>query len=293
VGSEGEDGLDSDKDPGQAAITTTSSGEPEGSGKALPTGARLAEFEIIRVLGEGGFGIVYLAFDQQLHRHVAIKEYFPSSYAVRRDAQTITALSPNQAETYRAGMASFIEEARLLARFEHPALVKVLRYWEANGTAYMVMPHYAGRTLRDLLKTPDEYSTEVELRWLMSPLLDAVAVMHDEHCFHRVFTWSFGRLLCAAAVVCARASVIVASAAVGIVSFMASSSCTRVVASPLVRSTTPGSARRRRPSAARACCRAPRRGRSRSACGRRAPSPRSLAARACCRAPRRARASAS
>jgi serine/threonine protein kinase len=178
-------GLDDQKDTGQAAITTTSSGEPEAVGKALPTGAALGEFQIVRVLGEGGFGIVYLAFDQTLHRHVAIKEYFPATYAVRRDAQTITALSPNHADTYRAGMASFIEEARLLARFEHPALLKVLRYWEGNGTAYMVMPHYQGRTLRELLKMPDEFSTEIELRGLMSPLLDAVAVMHDEQCFHR------------------------------------------------------------------------------------------------------------
>lgn len=177
--------MSNEKDQGQAAITTNSSGQPEAAGKALPTGAKIAEFEIIRVLGEGGFGIVYLAFDTLLHRHVAIKEYFPSSYAVRRDAQTITALSPNHVDTYRAGMASFIEEARLLARFEHPSLVKVLRYWEANGTAYMVMPHYQGRTLRDLLKLPDEFSTEIELRSLMSPLLDAVAVMHDEQCFHR------------------------------------------------------------------------------------------------------------
>jgi TPR repeat protein/serine/threonine protein kinase len=177
--------LDDNKDAGQAAITNTSGGEPEATGKALPTGAKIGEFEIIRVLGEGGFGIVYLAFDQTLHRHVAIKEYFPASYAVRRDGQTITALSPNHVDTYRAGMASFIEEARLLARFEHPALVKVLRYWEANGTAYMVMPHYQGRTLRELLKMPDEFSTEIELRALMSPLLDAVAVMHDEHCYHR------------------------------------------------------------------------------------------------------------
>ena len=177
--------MDEPKDAGQAAISNTSSGAPEAAGKALPTGAKIGEFEIIRVLGEGGFGIVYLAFDQTLHRHVAIKEYFPASYAVRRDAQTITALSPNHLDTYRAGMASFIEEARLLARFEHPALLKVLRYWEANGTAYMVMPHYQGRTLRELLKMPDEFSTEIELRALMSPLLDAVAVMHDEQCFHR------------------------------------------------------------------------------------------------------------
>ena len=176
--------MDSEKDAGQAAITNTSGGQPEAVGKALPTGARIAEFEIIRVLGEGGFGIVYLAFDQLLHRHVAIKEYFPSSYAVRRDAQTITALSPSHEDTYRAGMASFIEEARLLARFEHPSLLKVLRYWESNGTAYMVMPHYQGRTLRELIKC-DAYTTEAELRALMSPLLDAVAVMHDEQCFHR------------------------------------------------------------------------------------------------------------
>jgi serine/threonine protein kinase len=177
--------LDSEKDAGQAAVTNASGGEPAAAGKALPTGARINEFEIIRVLGEGGFGIVYLAFDTLLHRHVAIKEYFPASYAVRRDEHTITALSPSHLETYRAGMASFIEEARLLARFEHPALVKVLRYWEAHGTAYMVMPHYQGRTLRDLLKMPDEFSTEIELRALAAPLLDAVAVMHEEHCFHR------------------------------------------------------------------------------------------------------------
>lgn len=177
--------MDSEKDAGQAAITNTSSGQPEAVGKALPTGARIAEFEIIRVLGEGGFGIVYLAFDQLLHRHVAVKEYFPSSYAVRRDAQTITALSPSHEDTYRAGMASFIEEARLLARFEHPALLKVLRYWESNGTAYMVMPHYQGRTLKELIRGGDAYSTEAELRALMEPLLDAVAVMHDEQCFHR------------------------------------------------------------------------------------------------------------
>ncbi|MFO1305436.1 MAG: serine/threonine-protein kinase [Burkholderiales bacterium] len=177
--------MDNPSDDGQAAVTSTSGTPPEAVGKALPTGARIAEFEIIRVLGEGGFGLVYLAFDQLLHRHVAIKEYFPSSYAVRRDAQTITALSPSHEETYRAGMASFIEEARLLARFEHPALVKVLRYWESNGTAYMVMPHYQGRTLKDLLKSGDAFSTEAELRTLMSPLLEAVAVMHDEQCFHR------------------------------------------------------------------------------------------------------------
>src|SRR4030095_10416475 len=125
--------LDDNKDAGQAAITNTTGGEPEATGKALPTGSKIGEFEIIRVLGEGGFGLVSRAFDQTLHRHVAIKEYFPASYAVRRDAQTITALSPNHLDTYRAGMASFIEEARPLARSENPARRTALSHWEGSG----------------------------------------------------------------------------------------------------------------------------------------------------------------
>src|SRR5688572_5588910 len=128
---------------------------------ALPVGLRLGEFEIRSVLGVGGFGIVYHAFDHALERDVAIKEYMPSSMAARsEDTLHVSLLSQGHAETFTLGLKSFVNEARLLARFDHPSLVKVHRFWEANGTAYMVMPLYRGRTLKALRlaagRAPDE-----------------------------------------------------------------------------------------------------------------------------------------
>lgn len=114
---------------------------------ALEPGVRVAEFEIQRVLGIGGFGIVYLAFDHALERLVALKEYMPSSLAARRSGCRVAVRSQSHAQTFGVGMRSFVGEAKLLARFDHPALLKVFRFWEDNGTAYMAMPYYQGRTL--------------------------------------------------------------------------------------------------------------------------------------------------
>ena len=155
-------------------------------GHTLPPGQQLRDYRIDAVLGEGGFGIVYLAMDMALQRHVAIKEYMPSAMASRASASlTVIVKSANHAETFAAGLRSFVNEARLLARFDHPALVKVHQFWEQNGTAYMVMPYYEGptlkRTLADLRRPPTEGEVR---RWLM-PLLDALAVLHAERCYHR------------------------------------------------------------------------------------------------------------
>src|SRR5262249_44595626 len=117
--------------------------------------------------------------------NVAIKEYLPSAYAIRRGDYTIAVRSQQFKATFDAGLRSFIQEARLLAQFEHPALVKVLRFWEANGTAYMAMPLYQGLTLRDTLKTHPGFSTEAVLKSLVSPLFDAVTLLHEQQCFHR------------------------------------------------------------------------------------------------------------
>jgi predicted ATPase len=143
-------------------------------------------YRIDRVLGEGGFGIVYLAFDAGLDRHVAIKEYLPSSMAARAgDGLTVVVKSASHAETFEIGLRSFVNEARLLARFDHPALIKVHQFWEGHGTAYMAMPFYEGPTLRGALATLGRPPTEDELRpWLM-PLLDALEVLHKDNCFHR------------------------------------------------------------------------------------------------------------
>ncbi|MDE2400435.1 MAG: serine/threonine protein kinase [Burkholderiales bacterium] len=152
---------------------------------ALPAGTRLGEFEIERVLGVGGFGIVYLAFDHALERQVAIKEYMPAALSARGRDLNIVLRSVSHAETFALGLRSFINEARLLARFDHPALVKVYRFWEDHGTAYMVMPYYRGRTVqraRSEMKAPPD---EAWLRQLIEPVLGALDCLHREQVFHR------------------------------------------------------------------------------------------------------------
>ncbi|WP_213958581.1 MULTISPECIES: serine/threonine-protein kinase [unclassified Variovorax] len=153
---------------------------------ALREGTRLAGYEIIDVIGRGGFGIVYLAFDNLLERHIAIKEYLPASLGVRAPLSPyVTPRSHRSREAFGAGLRSFINEARLLARFNHPSLVKVLRFWEANGTAYMAMPYCQGPTLADELAALGRSPDEDELRRLLRPLLDGLAAMHAVNCFHR------------------------------------------------------------------------------------------------------------
>ncbi|MCA1245706.1 serine/threonine-protein kinase [Massilia sp. MS-15] len=151
---------------------------------ALPPGTRLGEFEITGILGEGGFGIVYLAYDSSLERQVALKEYMPS-FAARSTEVHVSVRSAQNAESYEAGLRSFVNEARLLAQFDHPSLVKVYRFWEANGTAYMVMPYYRGTTLKQTLKDLEAAPDETWLQQLLAPLLDALDQIHQHQCFHR------------------------------------------------------------------------------------------------------------
>ena len=151
----------------------------------LPVGTRLGEFEITALIGEGGFGIVYLAQDHSLQRRVALKEYMPSSLAARAGGSQVQVKSARHRETFEAGLKSFINEARLLASFDHPSLVKVYRFWEANGTAYMVMPLLDGSTLKDVLKGMGQRPDEAWLRSVLGPLTEALLVIHAEQCYHR------------------------------------------------------------------------------------------------------------
>lgn len=152
---------------------------------ALPAGTRLAEFEVERVLGVGGFGIVYLAFDHALQRQVAIKEYMPAALAARGQGLDVSLRSASHEETFALGLRSFINEARLLARFDHPALVKVYRFWEEHGTAYMVMPYYRGQTVQNARREMSAPPDEAWLRQLIEPVLGALDSLHREHVFHR------------------------------------------------------------------------------------------------------------
>ncbi len=153
--------------------------------EALPAGTRVAEFEVRRLLGSGGFGIVYLAWDHALEREVALKEYMPGTLAGRGAGLQVSVRSASTADTFALGLRSFINEARLLARFDHPSLVKVYRFWEDNGTAYMVMPHYVGRTLRQARQGMVVPPGEAACRRVLDALLSALETLHREGVYHR------------------------------------------------------------------------------------------------------------
>jgi serine/threonine protein kinase len=153
---------------------------------ALVSGTRLGEFEILGLLGVGGFGMVYRAYDHSLHRDVAIKEYMPTSLARRADdVLNISIRTSADHPTFQVGLASFVGEARMLAKFEHPSLVRVFRFWEANGTAYMVMPLYRGMTLKQARKRMQTPPNEAWLRKVLWSILGALKVLHRGHALHR------------------------------------------------------------------------------------------------------------
>ncbi len=152
---------------------------------ALPVGTRLGEYELRSLLGVGGFGIVYLAFDHALEREVAIKEYMPASLAGRTETMFVSLRSSSDAETFALGLKSFVNEAKLLARFDHPSLLKVHRFWEANGTAYMAMPVMRGRTMKEVRREMSASPGEDWLRALLGPLLGAIERLHSEGVYHR------------------------------------------------------------------------------------------------------------
>jgi serine/threonine protein kinase len=152
---------------------------------ALPAGTRLGEFELLSLLGVGGFGIVYLAFDHALEREVAVKEYMPASLAGRTETMFVSIRSQSDAETFALGLKSFVNEARLLARFDHPSLLKVHRFWEGNGTAYMAMPVLRGHTVKEVRLAMSQPPDEAWARSVLDPLLGAIEKLHSEGVYHR------------------------------------------------------------------------------------------------------------
>ncbi|MGE0660738.1 MAG: protein kinase [Reyranellaceae bacterium] len=153
--------------------------------QALPPGHLLSEYRIERVLGSGGFGITYLAEDVTLHKKLAIKEYLPVDFALRLSPPAVAARSRGAEDDFRWGLERFLDEARTLARFRHPHLVPVLRYFEANGTAYMVMEYEQGDTLADLVGELEQAYDEAGARALLTPLLDGLDVVHRAGFLHR------------------------------------------------------------------------------------------------------------
>ena len=154
--------------------------------QTLPNDTVLAgSYRIRKVIGSGGFGITYEAEDIRLATAVAVKEYFPDEFGERDSGMSVRPRSERHMETFQWGRTSFLEEARTLARFQHPAIVHILRVFEANSTAYMVMRLERGQSFEGWLKGLGRQPTQAELDRIAAPLLDALEIMHASNFLHR------------------------------------------------------------------------------------------------------------
>ena len=151
---------------------------------ALPAGYAINEYRIDRVLGCGGFGITYLAHDTHLDCPVAIKEYLPRELAGRDAERSVRPHSGASAKSFEWGLARFLLESRALASFHHPGIVRVLRYFRANETAYMVMEYESGEPLDQWLAGHPALDSAMLLR-IVRPLLDGLETIHNTGFLHR------------------------------------------------------------------------------------------------------------
>ena len=151
----------------------------------LSSGTRIDCYEIGRVLGVGGFGITYKGYDHTLSRDVAIKEYLPSGVALRAgDGITVAPKSDQDQDFYTYGLDRFLEEARTLAKFHEQSIVRVTRFLEGNGTAYLVMDYEQGQPLNTYLKANGTMS-EANILSILMPLLSGLMEVHSKGYLHR------------------------------------------------------------------------------------------------------------
>lgn len=151
---------------------------------ALPAGYHLDHYRIEGELGHGGFGITYRAVDTRLDRSVAIKEYLPRDLAFRNSGQTVQAISQTDHEMFEWGLDRFLDEARTLGKFNHPNIVRVLQFFRANDTAYLVMEYCEGEPLDRILKREGRLPSDKVIK-LTESLLNALGELHKLDVIHR------------------------------------------------------------------------------------------------------------
>jgi serine/threonine protein kinase len=170
---------------GQSPATTSPGTSPDVDYVALKPGQTIGRYEIVSVLGQGGFGITYRARDIQLGREVAIKEYLPTALAVRQDGATVLPRTTKMADDFSWGRDRFVTEGRTLASLHRvPAIVQVFDFLEANGTAYIVMELLHGETLEDRITKGGKLPPE-EVDRILWPLLDGLEQVHNAGFLHR------------------------------------------------------------------------------------------------------------
>ena len=149
----------------------------------LPVGFQLEDYAIERQLSLGGFSIVYLATDRS-GKQVAIKEYLPNSLALRSDGTVMPQVAPENQAAFRYGMKCFFEEGRSLARLSHPNVIRVLNFFRANETVYMVMEYEHGRTLQEFIHKHRGNISERFIRGVFTRLLNGLREVHAHKLLH-------------------------------------------------------------------------------------------------------------
>ena len=149
----------------------------------LPNGHPLEEYTIDRQLSLGGFSIVYLATDPE-GRQVAIKEYLPNSLALRARGEIKPVITSDHLGAFRYGMKCFFEEGRALARLSHPNVIRVLNFFRANDTVYMVMEYEHGRTLQEFIQKHQGHISERFIRGVFTRMLNGLREVHSNKLLH-------------------------------------------------------------------------------------------------------------
>jgi len=154
----------------------------------LPDGLEIAGYRIVKKIASGGFSIVYLAYDEDGNA-VAIKEYLPSSLALRQPGELVPTISPENLPTFRIGLKCFFEEGRALARISHPNVVSVVNFFRANETVYMVMAYESGRSLQDhILRRRDKGErplvSERFIRKMFAHVMNGLREVHTNKLLH-------------------------------------------------------------------------------------------------------------
>ena len=149
----------------------------------LPAGTVLQKYRIIRVLAAGGFSFVYLAHDQN-ERPVAVKEYLPSTVALRVNGSAHPQIPEAELTRFRVGMKCFFEEAATLARLSHPNVMRVLDFFRANDTVYLVMRYERGRALNEHIRSLRGPVEELWVRNTFAQLLDGLREVHTSKLLH-------------------------------------------------------------------------------------------------------------
>jgi serine/threonine protein kinase len=158
--------------------------DPKKHHNALDSNSRLHWYEFKSILGQGGFGITYLAFDTNLKQQVAIKEYLPVEFSTRDASNTVQPISDSYSKIYRWGLQRFLQEAQTLARFKHPNIVQVRTFFEHNNTGYIVMDYEKGVELSTLIGEGAHFN-EQRLLDIILPILDGLAQIHKAGIIHR------------------------------------------------------------------------------------------------------------